>query len=87
MKSETKELTMPERAAVALGTAEHEKTLIELSKKYADIVEIKNPAGREQTHGAYMMLKNARVSIEKAGKDARDDATKFSKAVIAEVDR
>jgi hypothetical protein len=85
--SEAKELTVPERAAIALGTAEHEKTLIELSKKYSDITKIVNPAGREQCHSAYMELKNTRIAVEKAGKDARDDATKFSKAVIAEVDR
>jgi hypothetical protein len=85
--SGVKELSVPERAAVALGTAEHEKALIELSKKYADIVEIKNPAGREQAHSAYMTLKNARIAIEKAGKDARDDAVKFGKAVIAEEKR
>jgi hypothetical protein len=30
-----------------------------------------------------MVLKNTRVDIQKAGKEARDDATKFSKAVIA----
>ncbi|NPT59042.1 coiled-coil domain-containing protein [Paraburkholderia elongata] len=85
--TESTELTVPERAAVALGTAEHEKALIELSTKYADITKIVNPAGREQAHAAYMTLKNARIAIEKAGKDARDDATKFSKAVIQEVDR
>jgi hypothetical protein len=81
------QIALPERAAIALGTAEHERVLIELSTKYADIVEIKNPAGREQAHGAYMTLKNARITVEKAGKDARDEATKFSKAVITEVDR
>jgi hypothetical protein len=85
--SESKQLTVPERAAVALGAAEHEKALIELSKKYSDITKIVNPAGREQCHSAYMELKNTRIAVEKAGKDARDDATKFSKAVIAEVDR
>lgn len=85
--SESKELSVPERAAVALGAAEHEKSLIELSKKYADIVSIKNPAGREQAHAAYMTLKNARIAIEKAGKDARDDAVKFGKAVISEEKR
>lgn len=81
------EITVIERAAIALGTAEHEKALVELSTKYADIVEIKNPAGREQAHSAYMTLKTARVAIEKAGKDAREDATRFSKAVIAEQSR
>jgi hypothetical protein len=85
--SESKELTVPERAAVALGTAEHEKTLIELSKKYSDITKIVNPAGREQCHSAYMELKNTRVAIATAGKAAREDANAFQKAVIAEVDR
>lgn len=84
---ESKELTVPERAAVALGAAEHEKALVALAKKYSDIVVIANPAAREQVHAAYMTLKNARIAIEKAGKDARDDATKFSRAVISEVDR
>jgi hypothetical protein len=77
-------LTLPERAAIALGTAEHEANLLALAKKHADIVEIKNTAGREQCHGAMMTLANARIAITKAGKEARDDATKFSKAVIEE---
>jgi hypothetical protein len=84
---ESKELTVIERAAIALGTPEHEKKLRELVTQSASIVEIKNPDARTQCHSAYMALKSARVGIEKAGKDARDDATKFSKAVIAEVDR
>ncbi|MCT9071221.1 hypothetical protein N6G06_07570 [Cupriavidus gilardii] len=76
------ELTLPQRAAVALGSAEHETKLKELAIKHADIVDIKNSAGRDQCHAAMMTLANARVAITKAGKEARDDATKFSKAVI-----
>ena len=83
----TTALTLPERAAIALGTKEHEANLLALAKKHADIVEIKNPAGREQCHGAMMTLANARIAISKAGKEARDDATKFSKAVIEEEKR
>ncbi|MFC4518583.1 hypothetical protein [Cupriavidus pinatubonensis] len=83
----TTALTLPQRAAVALGSAEHEAKLKELAAKHADIVEIKNPAGREQCHGAMMVLANARIAITKAGKEARDDATKFSKAVIEEEKR
>ncbi|CAJ0737798.1 hypothetical protein R16034_00852 [Ralstonia edaphis] len=83
----TTALTLPERAAIALGTAKHEANLLALAKKHADIVEIKNPAGREQCHGAMMTLANARIAISKAGKEARDDATKFSKAVIEEEKR
>lgn len=81
------ELTVIERAAVALGTAEHEKALVALVAQSATITIIKNTAGRDQCHGALMTLKNARIGIEKAGKEARDDATKFSKAVIAEEKR
>ena len=83
----TAELTVVERAAVALGTTEREKELRELVARSADIVAIKNVAGRDQCHGAAMALRTARTSIRKVGKDARDDATKFSKAVIAEEDR
>lgn len=81
------ELTVIERAAKALGSADHEPALVELAKQAADITTIKNADGRAQVHGAYMTLKTRRTDIRKAGKDARDDATKFSKAVIAEEDR
>lgn len=81
------ELTVIERAAVALGTTEREKELRALVARSTDIVEVKNVAGRDQCHGAAMALRTARTSIRKVGKDARDDATKFSKAVIAEEDR
>lgn len=87
IEQQTTALTLPQRAAVALGTAEHEIKLRELVKASARIVEVKNVAGRDEAHGAMMQLKNARVSIEKAGKAAREDATSFSKAVIAEEKR
>lgn len=85
--SETTELTLPERAALALGTAKHEQELIELATQSKSIVEVKNKDAREQCHRQAMVLKTRRTSIRKAGKDARDDATKFSKAVIVEEDR
>lgn len=81
------ELTLPERAKAALNSAEHEKVLVTLAKSTTDIAEIKDSDGRAQVHGAYMVLKTRRGDIRKAGKDARDDATKFSKAIIAEEDR
>lgn len=87
MTTTTTELTVVERAAVALGTSERETELRALVAKSNDIVEIKNAAGRDQCHAAAMLLRTARTSIRKVGKDARDDATKFSKAVIAEEDR
>lgn len=85
--SESNQLTVPERAAIAVGAAEHEKHLMTLAKKYSDITKIANVAGRDQVHAGYMELKNARVAIEKAGKDAREDANAFQKAVIEEVKR
>ena len=45
--------------------------------------KVADKAGRDQAHGAAMELKRARVDIEKVGKTARDDATKFQKAVIS----
>lgn len=80
-------LTVAQRASVALGAAEHEKKLIELAKQSTEIVAITNPASLQQCHGARMTLKNERINIERLGKAARDDATKFSKAVIAEENR
>jgi hypothetical protein len=83
----THELTLPQRAAVALGSAEHEQALIALAKESTDIVTVTNMDGREQAHRVGMTLRNARTTITKAGKAARDDATAFGKAVIAEEKR
>ncbi|CAR54895.1 hypothetical protein A8E25_10115 [Burkholderia cenocepacia] len=83
----TTELTVVERAAVALGASERETSLRELVAKSTDMVEIKNAAARDQVHGAAMVLRTARTDIQKAGKAARDDANAFSKAVIAEENR
>jgi hypothetical protein len=85
--SESKELTLPERAAVALGTPKYEQEIRDLVAKSVTITEVKNKDGREQCHGAMMTLRTARVAIEKAAKGAREDATAFSKAVIAEEKR
>lgn len=87
MTTETTALTVPQRAAVALGTAKHEVELRDLVQKSTSIVAIKNKDGREECHSALMTLRNARTSIEKVGKAAREDATAFSKAVIAEEKR
>lgn len=81
--------TLPpaQRAVIVLGSDVAEKQLRELMALSADIKEVKDMAGREQAHRMAMNLKNARVAIEKAGKLAREDATAFSKAVIAEEKR
>lgn len=80
-------LTLPQRAAAALGAAEHETKLVELAAIARTITVIVNADGAKQCHATRMMLKNTRVGIEKAGKGAREDAQAFSKAVIAEEKR
>lgn len=80
------ELTVIERAEKALGSVENKKKLADLVEQSKAITEIKNTAAREQCHSAAMALRTRRTDIRKTGKEARDDATKFSKAVIAEED-
>lgn len=76
-----------ERAALALASTKTEEHLKTLATKHQSIVVVKDKAGREQAHNAAMELLKARTAIEKISKTARDDANKFSKAVIAEEDR
>ena len=73
-----------ERAALALTSSETEKHLMVLATKHQAITVVKDKAGREQAHNAAMELLKARTAIEKVSKTARDDANKFSRAVIAE---
>jgi hypothetical protein len=87
MTTENTELTVQDRAAVALGSSRAETELTELAAKSKSITEITNKDGRTECHAAAMVAKDARVTIEKAGKAAREDATAFSKAVIAEEQR
>lgn len=77
-------LAPAQRAAIALDSAKHRKELAELVKKSAGIVAVSNADGRDEAHRAGMVLKTARVHIQKRGKEAREDATAFSRAVIAE---
>lgn len=76
-------LTPDQRAQHILKVDVRKAELAKLAAKSADLVSITNHAGYQQIHAARMVLKNERVAIEKAGKEARDDATRFSKAVIA----
>ena len=78
------ELAPIERAKQALTVCATEAALAELAAKSRDIVTITNADGYQQVHGARMALKTMRVTIEKTGKAAREDATAFQKAVIAE---
>lgn len=77
------ELTVIERAERAIAFADRKAELARLAQESVRIVEITNPAGREECHAARMRLKTTRVEIQKAGKEARDDANAFAKAVIA----
>jgi hypothetical protein len=86
-KAEQNALTLPERAAVALGSSKTEAELRDLVLQSLDIVAVNNMAGRDQAHRIGMNLKAARVAIEKTGKTAREDAVAFGKAVIAEEKR
>lgn len=81
------ELAPFERAALALESSKTEQHLMALATKHASITVVKDKAGREQAHGAYIEVMRARTAVEKAAKEAREDATKFSKAVIAEAAR
>lgn len=87
MTTTSKELTLPERAAVALKTKAHEIRLHELVTASVNIVAVKNKDGREECHAAYMRLKNARCEISNLATDATEDAKKFTKAVSAEEKR
>lgn len=81
------ELAPIERAALALESTKTEQHLLALATKHQSITVVKDKAGREQAHGAYIEVMRARTAVEKAAKEAREDATKFSKAVIAEAAR
>lgn len=83
----TTELTLPQRAAVALGSSKTEQDLQSLVNTAKSFVAITNAAGRADCHSRLMALKNARIDITKTGKAAREDAQAFSSAVIAEEKR
>lgn len=77
------QLALRERAAIALGNQD-EQHLTALAAESAHITTITNADGYQQVDRARIVLKNERVALQKIGKSAREDATAFSKAVIAE---
>lgn len=85
--SDSKALTVQQRATLALGLADVEKTLTALAESSKSITAITNNDGYDQCHAARMQLVRERLHITKRGKEAREDAQKFSKAVIAEEGR
>lgn len=78
----TNALTIPQQAEQALAYAETRDKLTKLVSESARIVEITNQAGYKECHARRMVLKTTRVDIQKRGKDARDDAVKYQKAII-----
>jgi hypothetical protein len=76
-------LSPEQRASQLLKFDENKPKLTDLAKQSERIKEITNAAGRKECHSAYMVLKTTRVAIAKDGKEARDDANKFAKSVIA----
>ena len=80
-------LSVVDRAKKALGLADLEQTLFGIASASKHLIDITNADGLKQVYTARVMLKNERCRIQKAGKDARDDANKFTKAVIAEESR
>lgn len=84
--AEKTELTLPERAVVAIGYSKSKVALAAMAKQSANIVEIKDDDGFKEAQAARMLLRGTRVEIEKLGKGAREDAILFSKAVITAQD-
>lgn len=84
---ESTQLSLPERVRTALSSPDVEAEFRALAASSAEIVAITNPAGYEQCHAARMRLVKARTGTAKRGKDVREDAQAFAKAVIAEEKR
>jgi len=80
-------LTLQTRAALALNSTKTERDLIALAAKNVHIVAVIDKPGRMQCHSAAMELKAARVTINNTATSAREDATQFQRAVIAEAKR
>lgn len=76
-------LTIPQQAEQALKFAETRDKLLSLAAESGRITEITNTAGYQECHARRMVLKSTRIEIQKTGKDARDDAVKYQKAIIA----
>jgi len=86
MLSQLSTLPPAARAALVLGSEKQRVDLAELVKRSAGILTVVDGNGRKEAHTAGMSLKNTRTAIRGTGKAAREDATAFSKAVIAEED-
>lgn len=81
------QLSLPERVRTALSSPDVEAEFRALAASSAEIVTITNQAGYDQCHAARMRLVKARTTTARRGKDVREDAQAFAKAVIAEEKR
>lgn len=80
-------IPVAQRAALALDADKRAKEIAEYVARSKDIVAVIDADGREQAHRIAMDLREVRVTIKKVGESAREDAKKFSAAVIAEQKR
>jgi len=81
------QLPVAVRAQQALATVTTEEQLRALAIKHADLTTVKNRTDFALAMSALSEFRTVRVAIEKAGKAAREDATQFQRAVIAEEKR
>jgi hypothetical protein len=79
------ELTVEDRAKLALN--KNDDALIELAARSRGLLKIETKDHYAEIKTAENVLVKTRLNIKEVGKAARDDATKFSKAVIAEENR
>lgn len=75
-------MSVIERAANALSKEDTEVAIKALVEESKPIVAVTDPASREVCHSSLMTLKNMRILIQNRAKDGRDEAVKYSKAVI-----
>ena len=80
-------LTLQTHAALVLNSTNTERDLRAMAIKNVTITQVIDKVSRQQCHSAAMELKTARTTIAKVSKDAREDATAFQKAIIAEEKR
>ena len=77
------ELTVVERAQVALNYEKIKQEFTALAESSKSIIAITNAASYEECHVAHMRLVKARTNTEKTGKSVREDAQGFVKTELA----
>lgn len=79
--------TPAQRAVILFGSTKREEELKALVAESKELVVCTNQDGRDQIHAARMVLLKTRTGLREFGKTSRDDAVKFSKAIITEENR